>query len=155
MRLAKVVRQRLAQLDGIPRATAALLQRSAGLWHFFRLPLIAKLRRDVFAVMAVRDVMPCKVGPEVSGGRFVHVRNVFLNGIALVDYAFVVIGSFFTAICDLPGLFGVVARNRGVRPDVAITGNLSTVIEVVEHAELAREFVLVWTNVFSKHGQGR
>jgi hypothetical protein len=36
---------------------------------------------------------------------------------------------------------------------VAVAGNFSAVVEVVEHSELQRQFVLVGSDVFAIHGQ--
>src|SRR5258708_35317739 len=69
------------------------------------------------------------------------------------DGAVSIIGTLFTAIADGPRLLVVVGGSRSGRLEVAVAGNFSAVVEVVEHAELQGQFVLVRSDVGSVHGE--
>src|SRR5262249_33222360 len=47
-----------------------------------------------------------------------------------------------------------VGNGGGGGPDVAVAGDVATVVEIVENAELAGELGLVWRDVFAIHGEG-
>ena len=64
-----------------------------------------------------------------------------------------IVGALLAAIGDGPGFLVVVAGGGGGGPEVAVAGNFSAVVEIVEHSELQREFVLVGRDVGAVHGE--
>ena len=69
------------------------------------------------------------------------------------DRALEIVGALVAAIADRPGFLVVVAGGGGGGPDVAVSGDFSTVVEIVEHAELQGELVLVGRDVGAVHGE--
>ena len=96
----------------------------------------------------MRDVVP-----EKAGGRIVDIRLIVIERIFIGDRALEIVGALLAAIGDLPGFFVVVAGDGGGGPEMAVAGNFSAVVEIVEHAELQRELVLVGRDVGAVHGE--
>src|SRR5260370_35825895 len=90
---------------------------------------------------------------EEEGGGMVYGGDSLLEGKFCSDAAAGIISALFAAIADGPRLLVVVAGGRGRRPGVAVAGNFSAVVEIVEHAELQRQLVLVGRDVGSIHGE--
>ena len=61
---------------------------------------------------------------------------------------------FLAAVADRPSLGDVIGNGGGSGPDVAVTGNVATIIEIIEDAELTSELVLIGRDVFAVHRQG-
>ncbi len=99
--------------------------------------------------------MAREVVPDVTRGGRVDVGLAQLQRKFIGHRTLVVVGALLAAVDDLPGLLVVVAGNRGIRPVVAVAGNFTTVVEIIQHAELQRQFVLVGRDVDSIHGQRR
>ena len=57
------------------------------------------------------------------------------------------------AIGNLPGALEIVGSDGAIGPYVAVTGDFARVVEVVKHAKLQRELVLVRSNVGAVHCQ--
>src|ERR1700737_2057793 len=60
---------------------------------------------------------------------------------------------FVAAVTDGPGFGDVVGDGSSSGPDVAVTGHVAAIIEIVEDAELTGEFVLVGSDILAVHGQ--
>src|SRR6185312_11797378 len=105
------------------------------------------------AIMPVGKAVASQIAPQISGFRFIDVGLILLQRKIAGDLAFIVVGTLVAAIGNLPGLLRVVGGNAGGGPDMAITGDLAAVIEVIENAELAGQGVLVGGNVLAKHGE--
>src|SRR4029077_68381 len=88
-----------------------------------------------------------EVVPKKSGGGIVNVGLIVFERNLFGDAATEVIGAFVAAVGDLPGLFVVVAGDGRGGPEVAVAGNFSAVVEIVEHAELQGQLVLVGCDV--------
>src|ERR1700683_1095927 len=82
--------------------------------------------------MVAGEVVPKEAGPGIVDIGLIVFERIFVG-----DGAPEVVGAFVAAVGDLPGFFVVVAGNGGCGPDVAVAGDFSAVIEVVEDAELA------------------
>ena len=80
---------------------------------------------------------------------FVDVGKVVVQGILVGNQSLVVVGSLAVAVSNLPGLLVVVRGRRSQRPHVAVAGNLAGIIEVVEHAELQGELMLIGCDVLA------
>ena len=102
--------------------------------------------------MAISDVVFGKVLPEKAAGGFSGIGQFVLCGNAEKKFAFGVVGVFTGTVADGPGFLDVVGDGGGSGPDVAIAGDVAAVVEVVEDAELAGEFVLIRGDVFTVHG---
>src|SRR4051812_27583092 len=92
------------------------------------LPVVALITpscRDVFTVMAIGHFVLRQVRPQVTRARLVYVGNAQLERKIVSHLAFVVVGSLPSAVSDLPGLLGVVAGDRRVRPDVPVAGDFA------------------------------
>ncbi len=116
---------------------------------------VAPLRIHEFAVVAVGESVVGDVVPEKAGGGIVDIGLIVFERKFVGDGALEIIGSLFAAIGDLPGFFVVVAGDGGGGPEMAVAGNFSAVVEIVEHAELQRQLVLVGRDVGAIHGEGR
>ena len=101
--------------------------------------------------MTISYAVAGEVPPQVPGAGLVHIGDLFLNGITLIDHAFVVVSALFAAIADLPGLLGVIAGDGSIRPNVSIARDFPAVIKVVEDAELARQRMLVRSDLLTVH----
>ena len=77
-------------------------------------------------------------------------KRIFIGNLALK-----IVGTLFAAIGNLPCLFVVIGGDGRHRPHVAVARDFSAVIEIVEHAKLQREFVLVGSDVLAVHGERR
>ena len=88
-----------------------------------------------------------KIVPEKAGSGIVHQGKVLIETVARV------LRTLTTAINNRPDFFDVVGRCGSIGPKMTVGGNVSTVIKVVEHSELQREFVLVRRNLGAVHGQ--
>src|SRR6185437_16150889 len=108
---------------------------------------------DVFAEVVMRETVRVGVAPHVSAGGLDHVGDFLQDRVTLRDDAFIVVGALLVAVVDLPVALEVVGADGGVGPDVAIAGDLTGVEEVVEHAELERELVLVGRDGRAVHGE--
>src|SRR5258706_254511 len=62
---------------------------------------------------------------------------------------------FAAAVGDRPSLADVIGDRGGSGPHVAVTGNLTAVVEVVEDSKLTSELVLVGRDVLAIHRQRR
>src|SRR5690242_17816711 len=109
MRLSQIVWQPLAGLNRVALAGTACALGRPGLRHLMRLFLVAELRIDVLSIVPVRYAVAREVSPQISGCRLVHIGNLLLNRIPIIDDTLVVIGPFPAAIRDLPRLLGVIA----------------------------------------------
>ncbi len=87
--------------------------------------------------------MRCKIGPEIATGRLLHVGNLFAQRIAVGHYALIIVSALRTAVVRGPGLLQIVCADGRGGPDVAVARDFAGVEEVVEHAELQGQLVLV------------
>src|SRR6476620_2017762 len=85
--------------------------------------------------------------PDVSGRGSVHIGHTTFKREFVSDSALKIIGTFTTAIYDLPSLFVVVAGDSGRTPFVAVARNFPAVVKIIQHAELQRQLMLVRGNV--------
>src|SRR5262249_14218134 len=120
--------------------------------HAFGL-VVAPLRDDEFAVMAIGDAMRGESFPEITAGGFSSVWKIVVSGDAVQESAFGIVSMFVTAIGDGPGLCDIVGDGSGIGPDVAIAGDVATVVEIVENAELFSELVQVRSDVLAVHSE--
>src|SRR5208337_3421011 len=123
--------------------------------HFGRLRVLALAPHggDELSVDAIAEAAVGEVIPEETGAGVIDVGDSLLERKLFGDGAAGVVGSLFAAIADGPRLLVVVGGSRSSRPDVAVAGDLSAVVEIVEHSELERELVLVGSDVFAIHRQ--
>jgi len=145
--------QRLTGSDRFARAVSAL-QHGAQLRIVCAL-LTAEGSGDELAEVVVALAVRGKVAPQVAACGLVHVGNLLQQRIALGHDALEVVSALAAAIGLLPSLFEIIRPDGGVRPDVAVSRDLTRVKEVVEHAELQREFVDVGRSRRAVHGQAR
>src|ERR1700739_657036 len=105
--------------------------------------------------MAIGNSVLREILPEVAAGGFTSVRQIIVRGNAVEEFAFGVVGMLVAAISDRPGFLDVVGDGGRGRPNVAITGDVTAVVEIVEDAKLPGEFVLVRGDVFAIQGERR
>src|SRR5262249_10592250 len=110
---------------------------------------------DEFAVIAIGEAMLGGIGPQVAGLWRIDVRNAVVESDFVGDHAAEIVSPFMATICDLPVALVVVAGDGGSRPDVAVAGDFSAIVEVVEDAELAGKFVFVGCEFFPVHSERR
>ena len=94
-----------------------------------------------------------QVAPDVSAGRLVHVGNLLQQRIAVRHHALEIVRALAAAIVLLPGLLQIIRADGRIRPHVPIARHLARIEEVIEHAELQRQLVLVGSNRLAIHGQ--
>ena len=116
---------------------------------------VAPARHDVFAVVAITDAVRGEILPEIAAGRLAGVGQFVFHGNSFQKFAFGVVGMFVAAIADGNGLGDVIGNGRRSGPDVAVAGNFAAIVEVVEHAKLLGQRVLVRSDVRAIHGDGR
>src|ERR1700687_3810397 len=134
--------------------TARLLPRRGSLLRTRRLALlVAPLRIHKFAVVAKAEVVAREIVPEKSSGRIVGVGLIVFQRIFIGHLTLEVVGALFAAISNLPSLLVVVGGDRCRRPEMTVPRNFSTVVKIVEYAELQRELVLVGCDVLAVHGE--
>ena len=155
MRIADIRRQSISLVKFGARALRFLCGRSSLLGACGLARFVAPHSVYEFAVVAIGQAMAGEVVPEKAGAGIVDIGLVVVEGKFIGDCALEVVGAFFAAVGDLPGFFVVVAGDGGSRPEMAVAGNFSAVVEIVEHAELQSQFVLVGRDVGAVHGQGR
>src|SRR5271157_465832 len=109
----------------------------------------APVRLDELAVVAVSQVVPRQVAPEIAGGRVIHVRDTEIHRHNITHEPLEIVTALFAAISDLPRLLVVIAGDGGGRPDVTVARNFAAVVEVVKDAELPRQGMLVRCDVFA------
>ena len=85
-------------------------------------------------------------GESISG--WPSIERIFVGHRSLE-----VVSAFFAAVADLPGFLVVVGGDRSHRPLMAVAGNFSAVVKVVQYTELQGELVLVGSDVGSVHHQ--
>src|SRR5208282_5850676 len=110
-------------------------------------------RSDEFSVDAIGETFFRQVIPEETSARIVDVGDSLLERKFFGHAAAGIIGTLFAAIADRPSLLVVVGGSGSGRPEVAVAGNLSAVVEIIEHSELQRELVLVRRDVSAVHGE--
>ena len=92
-----------------------------------------------------------EIVPEISRGRIVDVGLIVLERIFVRVLSLEIVGALLAAIGDLPGLLVVVGGDGGSGPEMAVAGNFSAIVEIVEDAELQGEFVLVGSDIGAVH----
>src|SRR5215469_1046485 len=117
--------------------------------------LIAPQGIHKFAIDAEAQVIARQIVPEETGGGIVHVGNVVVERKLVSVLSLKIVGAFFAAVRDLPRLLVIIGGDRCRRPDMSIAGNFSTVVEIVEYAELQCELVLVGRDVCTVHCERR
>src|SRR6266496_4840138 len=115
-----VGRERVAPTKSRARAERFFAGRRSLLWVRCFMFLIAPLRTHVFAVVAIADMIASQVVPEKSGGGIVDVGLVVFQRILVRDLPLEIIGAFFSAIGDRPGLLVVVRSDRCGGPEMAV-----------------------------------
>ncbi len=90
----------------------------------------------------LREIVPEETGPGI-----VH------NGKALLESVAEILGTLTSSINNGPNFFDIVGTRGSIGPEMAVGGDFSAIIKVVEHSELQREFVLVGRNLSAIHGQ--
>src|SRR5579872_4715212 len=111
--------------------------------------LVAPLGIHELAVIAEADVVAREIVPEKSSRGIVHVGQVVLQRVFVSILSLKIVGALLAAVGNRPDLFVVVGGDGGGRPEVAVAGNLSAIVKIVEHTELQRELVLVRRDVFA------
>src|ERR1700688_227448 len=114
---------------------------------------VTPLRIHELPIDAETHVIASEVVPEKSGGRIVNVGLIVVEREFVGHLTLKIVGALLAAIGDLPGLLVVVGRDCGGRPYVAVTGHFAAVVEIVEHAKLTSELVLVGRDVFAEKGK--
>ena len=99
---------------------------------------------DVLAVVAVGHSVTRQIVEEVSGGGLVDIGNAFVRRDDVADGAFGVVLALDAAIADGPRLLVVIGGDGRHRPGMSVAGDFAAVVEVVEHAELARQGRAGW-----------
>ncbi len=143
----------LARLDRAPRTSCPWQQRPL-LRTLARLHA-AERGRDVFAEVVMRPAVCVRIAPHISARRLDNVRNLLLDGIPVRHHPFVVICPLPAAIVLLPGFLQVIRPDRRIRPHMPVARDLTRIEEVVQHAKLQRQLVLVRGDAFAIHGQAR
>jgi hypothetical protein len=151
-RVADVRRQRIAFLN-FWNGTGCGTGRRRSFLRRFRFFALAPHGGDEFSVDAIGQAAFREVVPEEAGAGIVDVGDSLLQREFIGHAAAGIVGPLLAAIADGPGLLVVVGGGGGGRPDVAVAGNFSAVVEVVEHSELQGQLVLVGRDVFAVHGQ--
>ena len=103
--------------------------------------------------MAIRKAVARDVSPKVAGAGLIDVRNALAERQGLVDTAFEIVGALFASVSDRPDQLGVITGDSSGRPDVTVAGDFPAVVEVIEHAELAGQLVLVGRDGLAIHGE--
>ena len=142
-----------ARRNGFMRAIAALHQRPH--LRIGDARFVAKSGGDVLAEMVIGLAVRGQIAPEITAGRLVHIGNLLQQRIVVGDCALVVVGALAAAITLRPGLFQIVGTDARRGPDVPVAGNFTGIEEVVEHAKLQGELVLVGRDAFAEHGYFR
>src|SRR5260370_38933209 len=107
---------------------------------------------DKLSVDAIGQAMFREVVPQEASGGIVDVGDALFKRQFVGHRAVGVVGTLFAAIADGPRFLVVVGGGGGGGPDVAVAGYFSAVVEVVEHAELDGQFVLVRSYVGAIYG---
>src|SRR6202034_895066 len=95
----------------------------------------------IFAVVAIAQSIPRHVVPKKSSGGIIDIRLVVLQRRFVGHRSLKIVGPFLAAVDDLPRLLVVIAGDCRGRPKMAVAGNFSAVVKIIEHAELQRQLV--------------
>src|SRR5579859_601081 len=147
MRITNIWRQRFSTLDEFSRAVLLDLRRGSGVRVC--MVSVAPLRIYKLPINAKTYMITSEVVPENSCARIVHVGLIVVERKFFGDLALKVVGALLAAVGDLPCFFVVVGGDRCSGPDVSVAGDLSAVVEIVEHAKLSRQCVLIGRDVFA------
>src|SRR5271157_3921232 len=151
----QLLRKIFPGLDFLARAIRRMVLGCAGgrravLLHVFAPPGVHEL-----AVVAVGQVVPGQVPPEIAGRRIIYVGNAEVHRDNVTHGPLEVVTALLAAIDDLPGFLVVVAGDGRGGPYVSVAGNFTAVVEVVENAKLPRQLMLVGRDVLAVHHQRR
>ena len=92
-----------------------------------------------------------QIAPKKTAGRIGHIGN-FLQQRVVVGYrALVVVGSLAAAIILRPGFFQIIGADACRGPYVSVAGDFAGIEEVVEHAKLQGELVLIGRYPVAEH----
>src|SRR2546428_949180 len=138
VRLADIGRQGFALVNFTLRTRCREWRRCAFLGRSSLLFCIAPLSLYKLAIVAISEAVAGDVIPEKPGGRIIDIRQVVVEHVLVSHRAPEIVGALFAAIIDLPGLLVVVTGDGGGRPEMTITEDFPTVVEVIQHAELQR-----------------
>src|SRR5581483_11623656 len=116
---------------------------------------VAPVADDEFAVVSIGDATSGEILPKEAAGGLTRIGQAVLGGDAVQERAFGIVAVLVAAVGDGPGLLDIVGDGGGIGPDVAVTGNVATVVEIIEDAELSRQSMLVGSDVFAVHDEGR
>ena len=153
--IADILGKRLSRIDDRARAGDAGDFRRAVGWGVLAFRFIAPAADDEFAVVAIGDSVVSEIFPEEAAGRFACVGEIVFDSDAGQKSAFRIVGVLFASIADGPGFFDIIGDGSRVGPDVAVAGDIATIVEIVEDAELASESVLIGRDVFAVHDERR
>src|SRR5271157_1454406 len=116
---------------------------------------IAPSRDDELAVVTIGNAVPSEILPEEATGGLACIREFVLRGDAAEELAFGIVGMLAPAIGDGPGFLDIVGDGSGSGPDVAVAGDVTAIVEIVENAELPGQGMLIGSDVFAVDGERR
>src|SRR5207237_10391809 len=93
--------------------------------------------------------------PEKPSGRIIDIGQVVVEHVFVSNRAPEIVGALFAPIIDLPGLLVIVTGDGGGGPEMTITGDFPAVVEVIQHAELQRQLMLVGRDIPTVHRERR
>src|SRR5215468_9155148 len=113
---------------------------------------MAPLGNDVLVVVAIGDAVRREILPKIAAGGLASVGQIIAGRDSAEELAFGVVGVLLAAVANRPRFFDVIGDGSGCGPDVAVAGNVTGIVEVIENAELAGEFVFIGSDFFAIEG---